>query len=102
MIETVLALEIDRSSLQDICVMKITGLDEARAAKKRAKAIFATKPSVVGIGITRIGDRYGVKVNLDFPPPPMPTSPRQSTASLSASKSSDRLESVDRERGCAS
>jgi hypothetical protein len=50
--------------------MKITGLDEARAAKERAKAIFATKPSVVGIGITRVGDRYGVKVNLDSPPAP--------------------------------
>ena len=47
--------------------MKTTGLDEARAAKKRAKAIFA-KASVVGIGITRVGDGYGVKVNLDAPP----------------------------------
>ena len=36
--------------------MKTTGLDEARAAKERAKAIFASEPSVVGIGITRIGD----------------------------------------------
>jgi hypothetical protein len=48
--------------------MKTTGLDEARAAKERAKAIFAGKTSVVGIGITRVGDRYGVKVNLDAPP----------------------------------
>jgi len=50
--------------------MKTTGLVEARAAKERAKAIFASKPSVVGIGITRVGDRYGVKVNLDAPPAP--------------------------------
>ena len=48
--------------------MKTTGLDEARAAKERAKAIFAGKTSVVGIGITRVGDRFGVKVNLDAPP----------------------------------
>ena len=48
--------------------MKTTGLDEARAAKERAKAIFAGKSSVVGIGITRVGDRYGVKVNLNAPP----------------------------------
>jgi hypothetical protein len=48
--------------------MKTTGLDEARAAKERAKAIFAEKASVVGIGITRIGDGYVVKVNLGAPP----------------------------------
>ncbi len=47
--------------------MKTTGLDEARAAKERAKAIFANNTSVVGIGITRVGDGYGVKVNLDAP-----------------------------------
>ncbi len=66
--------------------MKTIGLDEARAAKERAKSIFAGKASVVGIGLTRIGDGYGVKVNLDAPPRPMPTSPRRSTASRSASK----------------
>jgi hypothetical protein len=49
--------------------MKTIGLDEARAAKERAKRIFAKKASVVGIGITRVGDRYGVKVNLEAPPP---------------------------------
>jgi hypothetical protein len=48
--------------------MKTIGLDEARAAKERAKAIFAKEASVVGIGITRVGDGYGVKVNLDAPP----------------------------------
>jgi hypothetical protein len=49
--------------------MKTTGLDEARAAKERAKATFAGQASVVGIGITRVGDGYGVKVNLGAPPP---------------------------------
>ncbi len=48
--------------------MKIIGLDEVRAAKERAKALFAGKPSVVGIGIIRVGDRYGVKFNLNAPP----------------------------------
>jgi hypothetical protein len=48
--------------------MKTNGLDQARAAKERAKAIFKGKASVVGIGIARIGDVYGVKVNLDTPP----------------------------------
>jgi hypothetical protein len=49
-------------------IMKTTGLDQARAAKERAKAILNGNASVVGIGITRIGDGYGVKVNLDAPP----------------------------------
>ena len=48
--------------------MKTIGLEEARAAKKRVKAIFAKKASVVGIGLTRVGDGYGVKVNLGAPP----------------------------------
>lgn len=48
--------------------MKIIGLDEARAAKERAKSIFAGRASVVGIGLTRVGKGYGVKVNLDTPP----------------------------------
>ncbi len=48
--------------------MKTTGLDEARAAKERAKVIFADDPSVIGIGITRVGEGYGVKVNLGATP----------------------------------
>jgi hypothetical protein len=50
--------------------MKTIGLDEARAAKERAKSIFAGQSSVVGIGLTRIGGGYGVKVNLNAPPAP--------------------------------
>jgi hypothetical protein len=50
--------------------MKTAGLDEARAAKERAKSLFVGKASVVGIGLTRVGDGYGVKVNLDCPPAP--------------------------------
>ena len=48
--------------------MKTIGLDEARAAKERAKVILAKNASVVGIGLTRVGDGYGVKVNLDASP----------------------------------
>jgi hypothetical protein len=40
-----------------------TTLDEARAAKSKAVAILAALP-VVGVGVTRIGDGYGLKVNL--------------------------------------
>jgi len=40
-----------------------TTLEEARAAKPKAAAILAALP-VVGVGITRIGDGYGLKVNL--------------------------------------
>ena len=51
-------------------VMKTTGASEARAAKARAKVILAEHASVVGIGITRVGEGYGVKVNLNASPGP--------------------------------
>jgi hypothetical protein len=38
-------------------------LEQARAAKAKAAALLAALP-VVGVGITRIGDGYGLKVNL--------------------------------------
>jgi hypothetical protein len=44
-------------------------LDEARKAKRRATKVFEPFVSVVGIGITRIGDGYGLKVNLRNLPP---------------------------------
>ena len=50
--------------------MKTIGLEEARAAKERAELILAGNASVVAIGITRVGDRYGVKINLSAPPAP--------------------------------
>jgi hypothetical protein len=43
-------------------------LDEARAAKPKALAAFSRQASVVGVGITRVDDGYGVKVNLGEPP----------------------------------
>ena len=45
-------------------------LERARAAKERAKVIFAGKASVVGVGINRVAGGFGVKVNLSEPAPP--------------------------------
>ena len=39
-------------------------LEQARAAKKSAKALLADLPGVVGVGITKVGKGYAVKVNL--------------------------------------
>lgn len=47
-----------------------SGLQEARDAKERAKKLFAKQADVVGVGITRIGTRYGVKVDLGQTPNP--------------------------------
>ena len=43
--------------------MPIT-LEQARAAKESAKALLATLPGLVGVGITKIGEEYALKVNL--------------------------------------
>ena len=48
--------------------MAIT-LEQARAAKESAKARLASLPGVVGVGITKIGDDYALKVNLGAPLP---------------------------------
>jgi len=39
-------------------------LDEARAAKTAASTLFGSLAVVVGVGITRVGEGYGLKVNL--------------------------------------
>jgi len=39
-------------------------LEEARAAKDKAKQLFTSN---VGVGITRVNDGYAVKVNLPDP-----------------------------------
>lgn len=39
-------------------------LEEARAAKQAAQRTFERLGTVAGIGITRSGDGYGLKVNL--------------------------------------
>jgi hypothetical protein len=46
-----------------MAISKGATLDEARAAKTKANAFLASLP-VVGLGITRIGAGYGLKVNL--------------------------------------
>ena len=48
--------------------MAIT-LEQARAAKASAKALLAGLPGVVGVGITKIGADYALKVNLGAPLP---------------------------------
>ena len=44
-------------------------LEQARAAKESAKALLAALPGVVGVGITKIGEDYALKVNLGAPLP---------------------------------
>jgi len=43
-------------------------LDAARDAKERAKTIFSRYGTVNGIGLTRMGERYAVKVNFESEP----------------------------------
>ena len=45
-------------------------LQKAQAAKKVALRLFETLDSVVGVGITRLGGQYAVKVNLSAPVAP--------------------------------
>jgi hypothetical protein len=42
----------------------------ARAAKIRVLEVFASLAPIVGVGVTRIGDGYGVKVDLREAPAP--------------------------------
>jgi len=45
-------------------------LERAQAAKKTAIRLLETVGSVVGVGITRLGGEYAVKVNLSGPVAP--------------------------------
>ena len=45
-----------------------SSLTRARAAKKKAAAQFERVADVNGVGITRVGDGYGLKVNLASTP----------------------------------
>jgi hypothetical protein len=45
-------------------------IEQARAAKDAAKTALAAIPGVVGIGITKIGGDYALKVNLSAALPP--------------------------------
>ncbi len=45
-----------------------TQLREARLVKEKAKIVFRRLGRVCGVGITRQGDSYAVKVNLEAKP----------------------------------
>jgi len=55
--------------------MSSIGIEQARAAKKKAKRQLAGVASVVGIGLTRVGDDYAVKINLAAAPSDGPKFP---------------------------
>ena len=52
-------------------------LAQARAAKESAKEELAALPGVSGIGISKIGDDYVLKVNLREPLPAGISAPQQ-------------------------
>lgn len=52
-------------------------LKDVRAAKAKAAAVFGQVATVVGIGITKIDDRYALKVNLGTEPPAEVTLPTE-------------------------
>ena len=66
---------------------KACSLDEARAAKAPAAEAFGRLAEVLGVGITRIGKGYGLKVNLSRLPRVRVHCPAKSSAFPSGSKS---------------
>ena len=48
--------------------MNKSSLDQARTAKPRVRALVHALPEFTGVGITRVGEGYAVKVNLSAPP----------------------------------
>ncbi len=57
--------------------MKTCTIDEARAAKARAAELFGRLARVAGVGITKVGSGYGLKVNLEAPPDPSAALPSE-------------------------
>lgn len=51
-------------------------LEEARAAKKAALGVFERLTKVTGIGITRSGPGYGLKINVQSPLPATASVPK--------------------------
>ena len=49
--------------------MNSATLEQARAVKERARALFAGRAPVVGVGIVKVDGGFGVKVNLGSPLP---------------------------------
>ena len=56
-------------------LMPQISLERARAAKKAAVQRFKTLDRVTGVGITRVGGSYAVKLNLSEPIEPGTTLP---------------------------
>ncbi len=52
-------------------------LDAAREAKEQAKTIFSRHGTVNGIGLTRMGKHYAVKVNFESEPRDRASMPRE-------------------------
>jgi hypothetical protein len=50
-------------------------IEQARAAKEKAKRQLSGNPLIVGIGLTRIGDDYAVKINVAAAPADGPSVP---------------------------
>jgi len=48
---------------------KGTDIEKARAAKKKVFSLFADLVQVTDVGITRVDEGYGLKVNLGEQPP---------------------------------
>jgi hypothetical protein len=53
------------------------GIEQARAAKAAAKELFGRFGVVNGVGLTRLGDRYAVKVNFESEPSRAAELPRE-------------------------
>jgi hypothetical protein len=51
-----------------LTIMDGATLSQARAAKTRALQVFRRVGKVVGVGLIKLGDGYGVKVNLQSRP----------------------------------
>jgi len=65
-------------------------LEKAQAAKKTALRLLETVESVVGVGITRLGGNYAVKVNLSGPVAPGTLVPQDTVSRTTAAGSSRR------------
>ena len=52
-------------------------LHAAREAKEKAKTIFSRHGLVNGIGLTRVGERYAVKVNFESEPHDQASMPKE-------------------------
>jgi hypothetical protein len=57
--------------------MDDASLVRARAAKAHALEVFSKLGDVVGVGLTTIGDEYGLKVNLGEAPKDLGALPRE-------------------------